>query len=154
MQKYKFIQRANPLKPEEAKKWHATPMTEKAMDVKAMTRAATENTSTAPIEMESALELFGKFAIQQLQQGHTIRVGNLGTLRVTFKSEGVDDIAKFNTTAMIKNVRVLFTPSKELREGVLNGLSFENGGVLENGVTYASVQSYFKAKGIKPEEEK
>lgn len=118
-----------------------------------MASAATENTSTAPVEMESSLDLFGKFAIQQLQQGHTIRVGNLGTLRVTFKSEGVSSINDFNVNSMIKDARIIFTPSKELRNGVLNGLAFENAGVLENGISYATVQSYFKAKGIKVEGE-
>ncbi len=153
MHKYEFIQRSNPQRPEEAKKWYACPISNKPLGVRAMASAATENTSTAPVEMESSLDLFGKFAIQQLQQGHTIRVGNLGTLRVTFKSEGVANINDFNVGSMIKDARIIFTPSKELRNGVLNGLSFENAGVIENGITYASVQSYFKAKGVKVEGE-
>ena len=86
-----------------------------------MTRAATENTTTAPIEMEAALELLGRHARQQLQQGHTVRVGDLGTIRVSFKSDGVENITDFNAGAMIKNPRIIFTPSKEFRESVLQG---------------------------------
>lgn len=83
-----------------------------------MTRAATENTTTAPIEMEAALELLGRHARQQLQQGHTVRVGDLGTIRVSFKSDGVENITDFNA------------------------------GVLDEGISYASLSDYKKAKGI------
>lgn len=146
MYKYKLIQKTSPTNPTEAKKWYATSIGEKAQTVKAMTRAATENTTTAPIEMEAALELLGKYAVQQLQQGHIIKLGDLGTLRITFKSAGTDTVDDFDASTMITNPRVLFTPSKEFREEVLNGLQFENGGVLENGVTYASLADYRAAK--------
>ena len=76
MYKYKLMKKRNPQKPDEPQKWYAAPMSEAALSVKAMTRAATENTTTAPIEMESAFELFMRYAVQQLQQGHTVRVGN------------------------------------------------------------------------------
>lgn len=153
MYKYKLIKRAHPTKPDEPKKWYATPLSEVALSVKAMTRAATENTTTAPIEMESALELFSKYAVKQLQQGHTVRLGDLGTLRITFKSEGIEDITQFNPNTMIKDARVLFTPSKEFRESVLKDLQFANGGVLDEGVNYSSLLDYKKAKGMVSDDE-
>lgn len=148
MYKYKLVQKINPQDKTAPKKWYAIPVSEVSQSVKAMTRAATENTTTAPIEMEAALDLLGRHARQQLQQGHTVRVGDLGTLRVTFKSEGAPDIAQFNAGAMIKNPRIIFTPSKEFRESVLQGIQFQNGGVLEDGVSYATMADYKKAKGI------
>lgn len=148
MYKYKLTKKGNPQDKNAPKKWYATSIGEKAQSTKAMTRAATENTTTAPIEMEAALELLGKYAAQQLQQGHLVKVGDLGTLRVTFKSDGVEDITQFNASAMIKSPRIVFTPSKEFREQVLSGLQFQNGGVLEEGISYASLADYKKAKGI------
>ncbi len=148
MYKYKLIQRNNPQKKSDPKKWYAIPSPEVPQSVKAMTRAATENTTTAPIEMEAALELLGKYAAQQLQQGHTVRVGDLGTLRVTFGSEGVEDINRYNAGTMIKNPRIIFTPSKGFRESVLQDIQFQNGGVLEDKVNYASLGDYRRAKGI------
>lgn len=148
MYKYKLIQKVNPNDLDAPKKWYAISISEKALDVKDMTRAATENTTTAPVEMESALDLLGKYAVQQLQQGHIVRVGNLGTLRITFKSEGVEKVDDFNASTMISNPRVLFTPSKEFRESVVGGIQFQNGGVLDDGVSYASIADYKKAKGI------
>lgn len=148
MQDYNLVLKRNPMKPDEAKKWYAVPQSRESQDIKAMTRAATENTTTAPIEMEAAIDLLGKYAVQQLLQGHTVKVGNLGTLRVTFKSEGVENINDFNAGVMIKEPRILFTPSKEFRQNIIQQLKYQNGGVLEEGVNYASLTDYRKAKGI------
>ena len=145
---YKLVQRKNPLKKDEPAKWYATPNSAKPLSPKALTRAATANTTTAPIELESAMELLAAFIPQQLQQGHTVNVPGLGSFRLTFKSDGVEDIDKFNAGQMIKSPRIVFTPAKELREKTLQGLSFENGGVLENKINYASLADYRKAKGL------
>ena len=143
MYKYKLVKKINPQDKAAPKKWYAIPISEVPQTVKAMTRAATENTTTAPIEMEAALELLGRHARQQLQQGHTVRVGDLGTIRVSFKSDGVENITDFNAGAMIKNPRIIFT-----RESVLQGIQFQNAGVLDEGISYASLADYKKAKGI------
>ncbi len=148
MYKYKLVKKTNPQKLNEPKKWYAIPISESPQSVKAMTRAATENTTTAPIELEAALDLLGKHARQQLQQGHAVRVGDLGTIRIMFKSEGVEDITQFNPGAMIKEPRILFTPSRSFRDSVLNDMQFQNAGVLDEDVSYASLADYKKAKGI------
>ena len=145
MAKYKLIKKVNPQKRQEPGKWYATPKSETPLSGKAMTCAATANTTTAPIEMEASL---AKFVPQQLQQGHTVKIPGLGTFRLTFKSDGVEDINSFRANSMIKNVRIVFTPSKELRESVLSGLTFEDGGVLEDDISYASIADYRLAKGV------
>lgn len=151
MAKYKLIKKVNPLKRDDPPKWYATPKSEAPLSGKAMTRAATANTTMAPIEMEASLELLAKFVPQQLQQGHTVKIPGLGTFRTTFKSDGVEDINTFRANSMIKNARIVFTPSKELRESVLNGLTFEDGGVLEDDISYASLSDYRLAKSGSPE---
>lgn len=151
MAKYKLIKRTNPLKKDAPPKWYATPNSESPLSGKAMTRAATANTTMAPIEMEASLELLAKIVPQQLQQGHTVKIPGLGTFRTTFKSDGVENINDFRANSMIKNARIVFTPSKELRESVLNGLTFEDGGVLENDISYASLADYRLAKSTPPE---
>ncbi|MCD8184668.1 MAG: hypothetical protein LUE99_18150 [Bacteroides sp.] len=151
MYNYKLVQKANPKDRNQTKKWYAIPVSNDAQTVKAMTRAATENTTTAPIEMESALELLGKYAIEQLLQGHSVRVGSLGTLRITFKSNGIDSLDAANAVSpanLIKNPRIIFTPSKELRDEVTGKLQFQNSGVLEDGISYASLTDYRRAKGV------
>ena len=147
MAKYKLIKRTNPMKKSDPPKWYATPKSETPLTGKAMTRAATANTTTAPIEMEASLDLLAKFVPQQLRQGHTVKIPGLGSLRLTFKSDGVEDINNFRSGSMIKNARIIFTPDKELRDSVINGLTFEDGGVLDNDISYASLADYRLAKG-------
>lgn len=146
MAKYKLIKRTNPLKKDQPAKWHATPNSETALSGKAMTRTATANTTVAPMEMETSLDLLAKYVPLQLQQGHTVKIPGLGSFRLTFKSDGVENINDFRANSMIKNARIVFTPSKELRESVLSGLTFEDGGVLENDISYASLTDYRLAK--------
>lgn len=146
--KFTLVQRANPQKREEgAMKWYAVPSTETAMTGKDLTRAATANTSTAPIEMEAAMEHLANFIPQQLLQGHTVKVPGLGSFRVSFRSVGASEIVDFLPSQMIKEPRILFTPDKELRTKVISNLTFENGGVLKDGVRYASVADYRLATG-------
>lgn len=150
--KIKYLKRPLPNDREAPAKWYATPIIDKPETVSAMTRAATENTSTAPLEMQAALGLFGNYARKRLLAGESVRLGDLGTLKVTFRSKGVDNIDDVNAGQMIYDVRLRFTPSKEFREGVINNLTFECGGVLDDGVDYSSLAAYRKAKGLSTEE--
>lgn len=145
MPKYKLVKRANPRDKEAPTKWYATTKSEKPLEGKTMTRAATANTTVAPIEMEAALDLLAKFIPQQLRQGHTVKVPGLGTFRLTWKSEGVENIDDFKTN-MIKDARIVFTAAKEFRDSVLNQLTFEEAGVLDGDINYASLSDYRLAK--------
>ena len=144
---YKLVQKKHPMKKNEPAKWYAVPNSARPLSQKALTRAATAHTTMSAIELEAAMELLTEFIPQQLQQGHTVNVPGLGTFRITFKSEGVEKIDDFNVGTMIKSPRVVFTPVKELRDRIIRDLRFEDGGVLEAGVNYASMEAYRKAKG-------
>lgn len=146
--KYKLIRRKDPRLPDSTEKWYATPITGSPQSIRTMSKLSTLNTTLSPMELETAINLFGEYAVQQLQAGNSIRVGDLGTLRITFKSDGVENIDDFKADSMIRNVRVLFTPSQSFRENVLKGLDFTHGGVLDEGINFASVSAYHKAKGM------
>ena len=139
--------RRNPQKPDEPGQWHAVPTTGKAVDEKIMTRMATDDTTMADFELSSAAKLIGKFIHNQTIQGKRVRIPGLGSFRVSFGSEGVDDITKFNTN-MIRNVKVVFVMDSDLRASILNDLSFENAGVDDEGVQYASLENYKEVKGL------
>lgn len=150
---FNLVKRSNPLKKDEPKKWYATTKTTKSMDKKLITRLATANTSTSPFEMEASLELLADYIPNQLRQGNTVSIPGLGTFWIIFQSEGAEDISEFNASNMIKNVRIQFRPSVELRNKVMNGLKFTNEGVMEDGICYSSVNDYKKAKGLNDGEE-
>ena len=45
---------------------------------------------------------------------------------------------------MIKNLKVVFSPSKTLLSSIEQGLQFENVGVVSEGFTFPSTKSYLK----------
>ncbi len=146
--KYSLVEkRTSPSNPDSEKKWYASPQSAASLTGKAMTRAATKNTTTAPIEMEAALELLGEFVPDQLLQGHTVTIPGLGYFRLSFKSKGADTVQDFNAQEMIYDVRPVFVPSAEFRKRVKDGAKFEDGGVRQNGVSYRTRADYYQATG-------
>ena len=139
--------RITPSDPDSEKKWYAVPNSATPLSGKAMTRAATKNTTLAPIELEAALDLLADFIPQQLLQGHTVTIPGLGYFRLTFKSKGADAVKDFNPQEMIYDIRPIFVPDKAFREAVRQGVEFEDGGVKQGDVNYATRADYYKATG-------
>lgn len=144
---YKLQRKPKPLKPDDPGEWHAVPKTGKPEKEKVMTRLATEDTTVADFELLAAAKLIGKFIHNQTIQGKRVQIPGLGTFRISFGSEGVSDISKFNTS-MIRNIKIVFLIDSELRANILRDISFENAGVDDDGVQYASLENYKKVKGI------
>ena len=134
------------MKKDEPGKWYAIPTIVNSLNTRAVCKAVTRNTTVAPTELESSFNLVCDGIPTELQQGNSVRLGELGTLRLSFGSVGVEKIEDFNAATMIKNVKVIFTPSKELMSAIKNGLSFENVGVVEEGFTYTSLKAYQEYK--------
>lgn len=143
-----LIKRVLSFKEGKPAKWYGITHTNQADDTYTVTRTATENTSTAPTEMDSSIELYCKQAIKELLNGKTVRFGRYGTFRIAFQSEGVEDINDFNVNSMIKNPRIVFKASKLFRSEVINNLQFSITGVTDEDVKYASLPDYRRAKGI------
>lgn len=146
MAKFKLSLKKNPQKKDEPGKWYAIPTVTNRLDTRAVCKVVTRNTTTAPTELESSFNLVCDGIPHELQQGNSVRLGSLGTLRLSFSSTGVENPADFNASGMIKNVKVVFTPSKELMAAIKDGLAFENVGVVEDGFTYPSVKAYQEYK--------
>ena len=146
--KYKLVQKyAMPNSKDKTKKWYAAPNSEAPLSVKQLTRQATANTTLSPMELQAALELLGEFIPKQLLQGHTVPIPGLGTFRLTFKSDGVDEVRDFKPGQMIHDVRPVFTVSKELREAIQSEAEFEDGGVKMGDINYATRADYYQATG-------
>ena len=112
--KCKLIEKdSNPMQEGSPKKWYGTTQSETPLSGKAMTKAAAENTTLAPIELEAALDLLANFIPQQLLQGHTVTL-------------------------------------PELRDRIRQNIEFEDGGVKQGGISYATRADYYTATGQGP----
>ncbi len=139
--KYRFRKIKNPQKKDDQGKWYGAPVTGNRLNTRAVCKAVTRNTTIAPTELETGFNLVCDGIPDLLKQGDSVQLGSLGTLRLSHGSAGVENIEDFNTS-MIKDLRVIFTPSKELMNAIKDGLTFENAGVVANGFTFASVADY------------
>ena len=91
MLQYKLIEKNSTpgVKNSTAKTFYASPKTNRALGVRAFAKLATADASISVGDMENALDLFGRTALQQLLQGHSVEIPDIGSLRLTFRSEGV-----------------------------------------------------------------
>ena len=146
--KYSLVERSkDPRNPDSEKQWYATPQSNASLSGKAMTRAATKNTTTAPIELEAALDLLADFVPEQLLQGHTVTIPGLGYFRLTFKSKGSATVEDFDPREMLYDVRPVFVPDKAFRKRVQDNIVFEDGGVTKDGVSYRTRADYLLQTG-------
>ena len=144
MAKFKLTQKKNPMKKDEPAKWYAIPSVVNRLTTRTVCKVVTRNTTTAPTEAESTFNLVCDGIVHELQQGNSVQLGELGWLRLSFGSEGVEDLTKFDAASMIKNLKVIFSPSKTLLSSIEQGLQFENVGVVSEGFTFPSTKSYLK----------
>lgn len=139
--KYRFRKIKNPQKKDDQGKWYGAPVTGNRLNTRAVCKSVTRNTTVAPTELETSFNLVCDGIPDLLKEGNSVQLGSLGSLRLSHGSMGVENIEDFNTS-MIKDIRVIFTPSKELMNAIKDGLTFENAGVTTNGFTFASVADY------------
>ena len=121
----------NPLDKQAPKKWYAV----------------TKSGAIADVELAAAAKLIAKWVYNQLIQGKRAKIPGLGTFRITFGSEGVENIEDFHT-GLIRNVKLSLIPDKTLRANILRDLRFENAGVVDEGTYYGSLENYKQVKGI------
>lgn len=151
--KYKLVEKSTDPRDKEApKNWYAVPQSESAMDVKDMTHEATKGSTLAPIELEAGLDLLADFVPSQLLQGHTVVIPRLGRFRLTFKSKGAAEVNDFSPTEMIYDVRAVFTPDADFRQRIKQGITFEDGGVMKDDISYKTRLDYLKAIGEVPDD--
>ena len=120
--KYKMIQRANPQN-RSIQKWYAAPVNDGKITQRAIAADIVELSSLSRGDVSNVIESLIGTVPKYLLMGKSVNLGDLGTLRLSFTSQGVDDVSTFNAS-MISNVRVIFTPSVEFKAS-LEKVTFE-----------------------------
>ena len=120
--KYKLISRANPL--DRAKsKIYAQPVNDGNVTQKTISTDIMDLSSLSRGDISSVIENLITIMPKYLLMGKSIKLGDFGTLRLSFSSEGVENAKDFNTR-MIKGIKVVFTPSTEFKAS-LQRVKFE-----------------------------
>ena len=120
--KYKLIQRANPQNRNQSK-WYAMPVNEGKITKQNITAEIVGISSLSRGDVSNVIESVIDTIPKYLLMGKSVNLGDFGTLRLSFSSEGVSAPETFNTN-MISGVKVVFTPSTTLKAS-LDGIRFE-----------------------------
>jgi predicted histone-like DNA-binding protein len=121
--KYKLVERGNPARQGEPKKWYASPVNTGKLTVKSFAKEIAGRSSLTRGDIENVLNNFLDELPVFLKLGHSVKLGDFGTIRLGLSSEGVDNPDDFNT-GKIKNVKVIFTAAPDLKKS-LQDISYE-----------------------------
>lgn len=121
--KYKLVQKGNPAKPDAAKKWYANPVKSGTITQKNLATQISGRSSLTSGDIANVLQNLVELLPQELIKGNSVQLGDFGTFRVSFSSDGAENEKDF-TTDKIKGVKVLFTPSTDFKR-ILSEMKFE-----------------------------
>ena len=113
---YKVIQRGEPgIVGGGTMKYYASANSNRAVDIEELTKTIEKISTVSGADILAVLYSLVDVAVDKLANGNIVRLGNLGSLRITLKSSGYANADNVNASA-IKGNRVVFTPGKKLKE--------------------------------------
>ena len=122
--KYVLIERGNPLKKDQQKKWYATAKSSGELTFRKLSKEISEGSTTvSDTDVLAVLNDLTKILKRHLENGEIVRFGDFGSFQITVSSEGAEKKEKFNHS-LIKGAKVIFRPGIDLKE-MKNNLKFE-----------------------------
>ena len=97
------------------KKFYAAPVHGKEISLDSLTKAIEKTSTVNGADIRAVLYAMVEESVLGLSEGRIIRLGDLGSLRITLSSEGVPT-AEAVTAAAVKKAGVIFTPGAKLRD--------------------------------------
>ncbi len=116
---YNKIEKGNPQKPTEAKKWYVSLKKTSQVSEKEVAKLIADETTMNRKEVEMALDQFEKILVRLLLDGHSVQLGDWGSFHLSCTSEG-STTEKEVSVNKIKNVNIRFTAGKEMKEALKN----------------------------------
>jgi predicted histone-like DNA-binding protein len=121
--KYKLMPGVNSQNRGAAPKYDAVPVYAGTLDLKRISRDIAELSSFSPGDVYNVPVNFVNMLPKNMGDGFKISLGDFGTFRAWFSSEGVDDPNQFHAS-MIRDEKVLYLAGKEVKKG-LDGMRLE-----------------------------
>ena len=123
MIKLKFLKRKNPRDLNAPEKYYAAAVTAGSTDLNELADMVASQSTVSKADCYAVLTALESNVIRELRQGRMVKLGELGSYRLSIASEGRDTIDEVNTS-MVKKAKILFRPGKGLRN-MLKTLDFK-----------------------------
>ncbi|RUT79615.1 HU family DNA-binding protein [Ancylomarina longa] len=122
--KYKVIERGQPgVVGGGEKKFYANTISNGELTLEKLTKRIAQNSTVGGADIRAVLYAMVEVMQDALDEGSIVRLGDLGSLRVSISSNGETSKDEVNTQS-IKNAKTIFTPGKELKK-MLKNLEYE-----------------------------
>lgn len=122
--KYKIVKKAEPgVSGGGTPKYYAFPHYSGEIDIFALSKKLAIRSTLTQIDCFAVLMGMTNLVAEELLEGNIVRLGTIGTFRISLSSEASQTVEDISATS-IKKSRVLFRPSQVFR-GNLSGLKFE-----------------------------
>lgn len=121
--KYTVIKRRNPQKKEEVK-FHPYPLKSGIVKSKDIADEIAGRCSLTSGDIMNVFKNLQEILPKYLAMGYNVKLDNIGTFRVTFKTEGSTELDKVDENK-IKKIVVHIITDKELRESTEQKMTFE-----------------------------
>ncbi|MDY3316027.1 HU family DNA-binding protein [Riemerella anatipestifer] len=122
--KYKTIQKAQPgVAGGGDKKFYASPVYQGEKTLEGLTKDIEKISTVSGADIRAVLYALVDVMQTSLSEGRIVRLGELGSMRVSLSSEGKAKEEEV-TSAAVKSAKVLFTPGADLKK-MLQTLKFE-----------------------------
>lgn len=114
--KFNIIQKTNPSKPEEPKKYYATAKADGEVTFRSLSKEISNSSTTvSDTDVLAVLNDLTKVLAKHLSDGKIVRFGDFGSFQVSLSSEGATEESKV-TAASIKSSKITFRPGIDLKE--------------------------------------
>ena len=115
--KYRLMQKGNPGDAAAPKKFYAAPAPRSKTTVKEISKDISDISSLNYGDISNVLNNFVQLIPKYLANGNIVSLGELGTLRLNFSSEGTATEEAFSP-AKISKVKIVFTPGPDLKKSI------------------------------------
>ncbi|MDR1985090.1 MAG: HU family DNA-binding protein [Prevotellaceae bacterium] len=115
--KYKLIERKNPQNPQATPKVYAAPVNDGKVSQKDIAADIVGLSSLSRGDVANVIDSLIDTVPKYLLMGKSVSLGELGTLRISFTSEGVASAEDFSVS-LISGVKIIFTPSVALKKKI------------------------------------
>lgn len=124
--KFKVIERGQPgVAGGGEKKFYASAVTDGELTLAGLTKAIEKSCTVNGADVRAVLYALVDTAIDSLADGKIIRLGDLGSLRMSLSSEGKTKAEDVNANT-IKGSSVIFTPGPKIKE-MINSAKYQKG---------------------------
>ena len=121
--KYRLVQKINPRKPTDPKKFYASVVTRGEVSLRELAKEVSQISTVSIADVTAVVESLLQTIPKHLGQGEIVRLAEFGSMSVTLSSEGTATAEDF-TASHIKEVNVHFRPGKEIDQ-TLGNITFE-----------------------------